>query len=69
MHFRRLDITTELSEAGGPGQPNRQATWPARFRSSDLGSFVAQEITHDPILLLLVDSNVEPPNQTLAILE
>jgi len=34
-----------------------------------VGCFVAQEITHDPILLLLVDSNVEPPNQTLAILE
>jgi hypothetical protein len=30
--------TTELSDAGGPSRPNRQLTWPARVRSSDLVS-------------------------------
>ena len=30
------DLTTELSDAGGPARPNRQLTWPARVRSSDL---------------------------------
>src|SRR6266540_2070435 len=28
--------TPKLSDAGGPKRPNRQATWPARIRSSDL---------------------------------
>lgn len=29
----RQCLTPELSEAGGPARPNRQLTWPARFRS------------------------------------
>ena len=36
--YDSLGLTPELSDAGGPGHPNRQLRWPARIRSSDFVS-------------------------------
>ena len=39
-------LTSELSDAGGPARPHWQLTWPARVRSSD---FVSRSFHHSKL--------------------